>query len=179
MLDRSRTVMVLVDVQGKLARIMHDSAALAASLEKLVRGMNALKIPVIWVEQNPAGLGPTIPELSALLQGNKPLIKTAFGCCDDAAFMAALKACERKQVVLAGIEAHVCVFQTGVRLIESGYEVHLVSDGVSSRTGQNRRIGIERIRAAGATVTSVEMCLFELLHTSADPVFKDILNIVK
>jgi nicotinamidase-related amidase len=123
MLDSAKTLLVLIDVQEKLTAVMHDREALVASLVKLVKGMNVLGIPVIWVEQNPAKMGPTLPELQPLLPGSQPLIKTCFSCCGSESFNEAVKASGRRQVLIAGIETHVCVYQTAVALIRDSYAV--------------------------------------------------------
>jgi nicotinamidase-related amidase len=107
------------------------------------------------------------------------VIKTSFSCCRDENIMRTLRAAGRRQILLAGIEAHICVYQTAADLIGLGYEVHVVTDAVSSRSVENRAIGLHRIEAVGGALTSVETALFELLGTSEDGRFRDILRIVK
>ena len=124
MLDSDNTVAVIVDIQGKLARVMHDSEAMIGAACRLVRGAAALKLPIVWTEQNPDGLGPTVPELAELLPG-EPIPKISFSCCGEPAFVSRLAAIGRSQVLLAGIESHICVYQTAVGLRAMGYEVHL------------------------------------------------------
>ncbi|MFH1086892.1 MAG: hydrolase [Chloroflexota bacterium] len=179
MLSRDDTLLVLVDVQGKLAQLMHDRDALFEYLQRLVRGVRVLGLPVIWLEQNPRGLGPTLPELAALLPDLTPIAKLCFSCCRSPEFMRALRATGRRQVLVCGIEAHVCVYQTTVDLLALGYEVQVVTDAVSSRAAANRQIGLERVRVAGAALTSAEMCLFELQRVAEGPVFKELLKIVR
>jgi nicotinamidase-related amidase len=178
MLIRDDAVLVVVDVQGKLARLMHEAEALFDQLSRLIRGARALDLPIIVTEQNPDGLGPTIPELAPLLPPER-IAKRAFSCGGEPAFLAALEATGRRQVLVAGIEAHICVYQTAADLASRGYEVEVVSDAVSSRTAANRAVGLERMRQAGARVTSVEMALFELLGAADGDAFKAILRIVK
>ena len=173
------TAFVLIDVQGKLATLMHEKDALFDNLVRLTRGILALKIPILWTEQIPEKLGPTIPELTALLSGVEPLPKSSFSCCGDPAFNDRLKALDRGQVLLAGIESHVCVYQTAAHLRERGYEVQVAADAVSSRTRSNRRIGLERMRAAGAELTSVESALFELMQDAKHPAFREVVAAVK
>ena len=184
MLKIDDTVLVVVDFQGKLARIVRDSEQVIASACKLVRGAAVLGLPIIWTEQNPAGLGPTVEELAPLLPG-EPIAKQAFSCWREPAFAEKLGAAARRSVLLAGIETHICVFQTAVDLCEAGYDVHVVAEAVSSRTDANRRIGLDRMAKAGAAITSVEMAMFELIAT-AGPTgpaggekFKKILKIIK
>ena len=179
MLEVNQTVLMVIDVQGKLAQRMYDRAQLFAAQQRLIRGAQVLGVPILWVEQNPSRMGKTIPELAALLAGQAPISKLSFGCCGEPAFMRRLEALGRRQVLLAGIETHVCVYQTAAALAGLGYEVQAVADAVSSRTLANRQIGLTRMRAAGAGVTSVETALFELLGTAAHPAFKDLLKIVK
>ena len=178
MLEIDSTVLVLVDFQGKLARIVQDSEHVIASACKLARAAAVLGLPIIWTEQNPAGLGPTVEELAGLLTG-EPIAKQAFSCWREPAFAKALAGSTRRSVLLAGIEAHICVFQTAADLCEAGYDVHVVAEAVSSRSAENRRIGLARIEAAGATLTSVEMALFELLGAASGEKFKEILKIIK
>jgi nicotinamidase-related amidase len=179
MLKTDNTVLVLVDVQGKLAQLMDGKEALFQNLRKLVQGVQVLSLPIVWVEQNPAGLGPTIPELAELLQGQTPVAKFSFSCCGDAVFLEKLRAAGRKQVLIAGIEAHVCIYQTAAALLQLGYEVEVVADAVSSRTAENKQIALAKLQQIGARLTGVEMALFELLRKAEGPAFKAIVKIVK
>jgi nicotinamidase-related amidase len=179
MLRLDAAVMVLIDVQGKLADAMFERDALLDSLRRLIQGVRTLGVPLLWTEQNPARMGPTVAPLRDLLQGLAPLGKMAFSCCGEASFVTALEATGRRQVLLAGIETHVCVWQTAADLRAVGYAVEVPADAVSSRTAASRLIGLERIRSAGAGVTSVETALFELMGTAEHPAFRDILKIVK
>jgi len=178
MLERDNTVLVLVDVQAKLVPAMAERDLLINGVRKLVRGMGVLGVPVVRTEQNPAGLGPTVAEVADLLAG-AAITKTAFGCCGAPAFVDALGGLGRKQVLLAGIEAHVCVYQTAAGLLEAGYEVQVVADAIASRLPSNKAIACAKMTAAGAAITSVEMALFELLGVAEGPAFKEILKIVK
>jgi nicotinamidase-related amidase len=179
MFELGNTVFVLVDVQGKLAAVMHAREALYRNLAILLRGMQALRVPVIWMEQIPAKMGPTIPELAAHLEGQRPIAKACFSCCASDTFLQSLKASGARQVVLGGIETHVCIYQTARDLLELGYEVEVVGDAVSSRCETNHTIALQKIAALGAGVTTAESMLFELMRTSEHPAFRDILKIVK
>lgn len=179
MLKRETTVLLLVDIQGKLAQLMHEKASLFENLQKLVKGIRALEVPVLWVEQNPAGLGPTIPEVADLLPDLRPMAKMSFSACGEPRFVSALAETGRKQVLIAGIETHICVYQTAVDLLAAGHAVHVVADAVSSRSAVNKAIGIEKMNAAGAVLTSVETALFELLRVAQGDAFKAIAGIVK
>lgn len=179
MLDRNRTILVVVDVQGRLAHLMHAKQALFEALKSLIRGARALDIPILWAEQNPRGLGPTVPEIAEALGGLAPIAKTSFSCWRNEAFAAAFKAADRRQALIAGIEAHVCVYQTAMDLTAAGYQVQIVADAVSSRKPENKRLALQKLRDAGVAITSVEMALFELLKVAEGERFKNILRIVK
>ena len=174
-----KTVLVVVDVQGKLAQLMHQKDELFRNLQILIRGAQALELPVLWCEQNPAGLGPTVPELATLLAGREPIAKMSFSCVGDSRFMESLARTGRSQVLLAGIEAHVCIYLTAADLTAAGYTVQVVADAVSSRRLENKQIGFERIRESGAGITCVETVLFELLCTATHPKFKEIVRLLK
>lgn len=179
MLTMSNTVLVLVDVQDKLARLMDQHENLVTNLRKLVQGVQVLGLPILWLEQNPAGLGPTIPELAELLAAQKPIAKLSFSCCGDENFLAALRATGRRQVLLAGIEAHVCIYQTAVDLLKLGYEVEVVADAVSSRASANRELALRKLDQLGVHSTCVEMALFELLGRAVGLEFKAMLKIIR
>jgi nicotinamidase-related amidase len=179
MLQSDSTVLVVIDVQDKLFRVMPDREALADNLGKLIRGTQVLGVPLIVTEQNPKGLGPTIAELASLMPAVSPIPKLSFSCCGEGRFLLELKALKRRQVLLAGIELHVCVYQTALDLLALGYEVQVVADGVASRRAQDREIGLARLRDSGVNLTTTEMALFELLKVAEGDVFKEISRIVK
>jgi len=179
MLKSEKTALTVVDVQGKLAQMMSGKQALFENLQKIIKGIQALGIPILWVEQNPEGLGPTIPEVSELLAGINPISKDSFSCCKNEHFIQALKAVNRNQILIVGIEAHICVYQTAVDLVTSGYAVEVVTDAVSSRTIENKTVALQKMSRAGISLTSTEMALFELLEVAEGEQFKEILKIVK
>jgi nicotinamidase-related amidase len=179
MLRIEEAVLVVIDVQDKLARAMHQRVAVVENTAKLVRGAVILGLPIIWTEQNPNGLGPTLPEIADQLSGSEPITKLSFSCCGEAAFMDRLKSLEKKQILVCGLEAHVCVYQTAAELLEKGYEVQIVTDAVDSRTETNKNIGLERSKACGAALTSTETALFELLKVAEGDKFKQMLKVVK
>ena len=131
------------------------------------------------MHNNPQGLGPTIPEVADLLSEIQPISKLSFSCCRNDRFVQALKVSNRNQVLIAGIETHVCIYQTAVDLVDLGYEVQVVTDAVSSRTAENKEIGLQKMRDAGISFTSLETALFELLKFAEGEQFKEILKIVK
>ena len=179
MLSRAAAILVIIDIQGNIAQAMIDKENLFANTVKLIRGFKVFNLPVIVTEQTPQKLDQTIPQIAAELDGIKPIAKESFSSWADVHFREQLEALSRRHVVLLGIEGHVCVYQTALDLISNGYNVHLVADAVSSRTKENRDIGLAAMKSAGAHLTSVEMVLFELLRTAADPKAKDIFKIVK
>lgn len=180
---KENTVLVLIDVQGKLAHLMYDKKELFDSLQTLIKGISILEIPVIWMEQLPDKLGDSIPEVSTLMNelmpDVKPIAKKSFSCCGNTQFMERFNFIDRKQVLLVGIEAHICVYQTAVDLLNSGCEVQVVTDCVSSRKKDNKKIGIKRIVQAGGSETSTEMIIFELMKAAEGDAFKKIVKVIK
>ena len=179
MLNSNDSVLVLVDVQEKLAGAMPDRDCLVQNTVKLTQGLTILDVPVLFTEQNPKGLGPTVPEVRQLLGDRQPVTKLSFSSCGEEQFIRELKALNRNQVLIAGIECHVCVYQTVADLINMGCEVEVVADAVSSRTPENKAIGLEKCKDAGAGITSVETAIFELLKKAEGDRFKQILKVVK
>lgn len=179
MLDIKKTALVVIDVQEKLSRVMHEKEKLFDNLQKLIKGINLLDIPIVVTEQNPNGLGPTVPDIAPLLSDVKPIIKFSFSCCGEEGFLREIEKLNRKQILLAGIETHVCVYQTAIDLIKAGYEVHVVVDCVSSRTIENKNLALDKMKNEGAKLTGVEIVLFELLRTAKHPKFKEMSQIVK
>jgi len=179
MLLPETTVLLAIDIQGNLARGMYERDSLYENLQKIIKGVQVLEIPIIVTEQIPGKLGPTIPEISTLFESFNPIPKSSFSCCGDDKIMTAISKVNRRQILISGIESHVCLYQTTVDLIQMGYEVHIVADCISSRTAENRSIGIERMKGAGAKLTSTEMALFELLKVAEGDQFRKIVRIVK
>jgi nicotinamidase-related amidase len=179
MLDIKDTVFVLVDVQGSLAEAMHEKESLFRTLDRLIQGVQTLGLPIVWLEQTPEKIGRTLPDIRRLMGAENPIRKECFSCAMSDDFMRALAKTGRKSVLMAGIEAHVCVYQTACDLIANGYRVEVVADAVSSRSPKNLQIGLERIRIAGGYVTTLEIALFEMLRTSAHPAFREILKLVR
>ncbi len=178
-LTTDSVVLVLIDFQERLFPVMHEKEKLLRSVLKLIQGAKVLEIPIIMTEQYPKGLGPTLPEIRELLPDVKPIEKVCFDCCDEGAFGESLESLKRKQVLIAGIEAHICVYQTAMALFRSGYEVQVVGDCVSSREPENKLVSLLKMGAAGVSPTTVEMALFELLKVAEGDKFKQISNIVK
>ncbi|MBW2595968.1 MAG: hydrolase [Deltaproteobacteria bacterium] len=179
MLTIENSILVVIDIQDSLARVMHEKKALFENLQKIIKGAGILGIPMIVTEQVPEKLGATIPEISSLLDTVRPIPKSSFSCCGEDLFMRELESIKRTQILIAGIESHVCVYQTTVDLIRMGYDVHIVTDCISSRTADNRTLGIDRMKSEGAKPTSTEMALFELLKIAGGDRFREISRLAK
>jgi len=178
-IQQERCIALIIDVQERLFPHIHEFQALAGRLGVLAEGLQLLGVPVILTEQYRKGLGPTIKVLCDALPNIEPLEKSSFSCCDDSAIMSAVTAAGRSYVILAGIEAHICLLQTSMDLIQRNYTPVLVADAVSSRSAFDRDIAIERVRSAGGVVTTVESLLFELCRVSGTETFKQISKLVK
>jgi len=179
MLKIENCCLIVVDVQGKLAQLMYDKQALFNNIQILIKASKILDIPILWCQQCPDSLGPTIPEIAELLTDNEPVNKSSFSCCDEETFNTKLQALNRRCVLLCGIEAHVCIYQTAVDLLRKGYEVNVIADAISSRTLGNKNTAISRMAAEGVKISCTEMALFELLKTAEHPQFKQIAKLVK
>jgi len=179
MTNERKTAIVLIDIQGKLAQIMHNSEELFKNIEILIKGAQLLDIPIIWTEQLPEKLGATADRISSLLSNQKPIIKSEFSCVKNEEFFSLINGEKYNHFLLCGIETHVCVYQTAKDLLNIGLEVEIIADGVSSRTELNKNIGIEKITSLGGKVTSVEMLLFEKQEIAVGNKFRDLIKIVK
>lgn len=173
------TGLIVVDIQGKLARLVHNSKLLIENCEKLIRGSQTLGLPIIFLEQNPDKLGATADELSRIIKSFNPITKFSFNGCNEPNFISALQKEKVETWLVCGIESHICVYQTAVGLLDLSYKVQLVSDCVSSRTEANQVLGINRVASEGAKITGVEMCLYELLKDCRAAEFKQILNLIR
>jgi nicotinamidase-related amidase len=179
MITPKETLLLLIDVQGKLASSVFQSDSLIRNVSKLIRSCGLLGVPVIYTEQYPKGLGCTVDELKELIGEETPFEKLSFSCCGNEEFMKRLRSLGRNDILVVGMETHVCVYQTCIELLEFGYNVHLVTDAVSSRSEENRALGIRCIERAGAVPTSTEMAIFELLRVAEGDTFRAISKIVK
>lgn len=171
--------MLVIDVQGKLAELMHEKESLFKNIGILIQAAQLLDIPILWTEQMPEKIGPTVESIRRLMPVQRPIIKKSFGCCGEKQFIDALAASRRREVVVSGIETHVCVYQTVSQLIDLKYSVQVVADAVSSRASLNKHIGLERIKSLGGIITSAEMILLELLKTAEHSQFRNALNLIQ
>jgi nicotinamidase-related amidase len=179
MLEIRNCCLAVVDVQGKLAQLMADKEILFRNIQILIQAAQILEIPILWCQQVPESLGPTLPEIAQLLTGIEPINKASFSCCGAEKFNQELEKTNARQVLLCGIETHVCVYQTAMDLLARGLEPTVIADAVSSRTAENRQIALTRLAAEEAKIGSTEMVLFELLQTAQHPQFKTIARLVK
>ena len=178
-LTRTQAGLVVVDMQERLLPAIFEKERVLQNTLRLVQGAGILRVPVSATEQYRKGLGPTVPEVAASIPGFAPWEKLAFSACGASDFIPGLKSKQVSQVILCGIEAHVCVSQTCLDLLDKGFQVFVAADAVSSRTPENYRLGLDRMRAAGAVIASTEMVLFELLERAGTDEFKQILKLVK
>lgn len=179
MLEISNAVLIIVDMQAKLAAVMHEREAMLASLQKLIKGLGVLGVPILATLQYPKGLGPLHPEIASLIPDVEPVAKNSFSCLASPQLSRRLESLGRRQVLLSGIEGHICVYQSVCDLISHGFEAHVVTDTVSSRTQENRQLGFEMIKQAGAKLTGTESVLYELLRVAEGDRFKKISQILR
>ena len=179
MLESKNTVLVIIDVQGNLARIMQDADALFRNLAILIKGARLLDVPIIWMEQLPEKLGPTVIEVSKNLDGLKPIEKDVFSCVKNDEFNSRLSEINPDNVVLSGIETHICVYQTAVDLLKRNFNVEVAADATSTRLKHNKNIGLEKVRRTGGEITSVETFLFEIQGIAKGEKFRELVKLVK
>ena len=174
-----KSLLLVIDVQGKLARLMFDKEQLFRNIQALIQMARFLEIPILYTEQVPEKIGPTIPEIANYLHNLPPIRKASFSCCQEEEFLKKLEFYKRPQIIVCGMETHVCVYQTAADLLEHKYEVQVVADAVSSRTKENKQLALEQLKGLGAALTSAEMIGCELLRTSQHEKFKEILSLIK
>lgn len=178
-LNKDNSVLVIVDIQEKLAVVMKQKEKVVNNCLHLIEAAKLLNIPIVITEQYPKGLGHTINEIKEALPSYEPLEKVTFDCCKGAGFLKKLTSLKRKQIILTGMETHVCVLQTCLSLLKKRYAVHLVSDAVSSRKKDDYVTGKELMRDAGAVITCTETVLFQLLEKAGGNEFKTIVKRIK
>ena len=171
--------LVVIDIQAKLNPVMFDPARAPSGAAKLLKGAEILGVPALLSEQYPKGVGATVDDLQDLMPSGCPIEKNTFSCLGDDDFTRRFGELERPQVVIAGIETHVCVMQTALHMLSAGVEVFLAADACASRNPENHAAALERVRDAGGWVVSVEMVLFEWLKRSGSAEFKQISQLIK
>jgi nicotinamidase-related amidase len=178
-LIRDSSALLIIDIQDRILNVMQEHEKLITNTLKLIRGFKVLNLPIFYTEQYPKGLGPTTGKLLEELEGLSPVQKMSFSCQGAGNFFERLHDNNITQVVIAGIESHVCVQQTVLDLLANDFQVNVAADSVSSRSTLDCNIALERMRAHGAEITTAESVLFELLVTSETEEFKVISKIVK
>jgi nicotinamidase-related amidase len=180
-LEADQCALIVIDIQEKLLPPVFEKERLVKNSQLLIRLAGILKIPTLMTTQHAKGLGGTIPEISSLLPETQAIDKQMFSCFGSDVFCSLLKRLPgaRTTVLLCGMESHICVAQTALSALREGYLVHVASDAVSSRTKWNWNIGLERMRAAGAVISSTEMIIYELLRSSGSLEFKEMLPYLK
>jgi len=182
LLDINNSVLLLVDIQTQLVNAMPEEAAeeMIESSASLAKAAKLLDIPTLLTEQYPKGLGSTVDKVAQAIGHNSLRFeKTAFSCCAANGFMDALNKSGRKQVIIAGQEAHVCILQSAFELMQQGYQVHIVEDASCSRKAEHKFYALQRMQQAGATVSNFESVLFEWVKDSQHPNFSDISQLLR
>ena len=177
LLEKKETALLVIDVQERINAVMADQGHLPR-IEVLVEACRGLEVPVVASEQYPQGLGATVGGLAAAL-AKTPVGKLAFSCIRDEDSRWAIESCRRRQILVTGIEAHVCVLQTVLDLLAAGYQVHVPHDAVNSRRPSDKECALRRMEAAGAVITSTESALFELLERCDTADFKTVAKLIK
>ena len=180
-LETEQCALIVVDIQEKLLPPIWEKERFVRNAQLLIRLAGILKIPALVTTQYAKGLGNTVPDIASLLPGTSPIDKLTFSCFGSDGFCSLLKRLpgQRTTALLCGMETHICVMQTALGALREGYLVHVASDAVSSRTELNWRIGLDRMRAAGAILSSTEMIVYELLRASGTPAFRELLPYMK
>ena len=181
LLDADQCALVVVDIQEKLLPPIFQKEQLVRNAQLLIRTARVLKIPTLVSTQYAKGLGGTVPEIASLLHGTEPIDKQLFSCFGSDVFCTLLKRLpgNRNTLLLCGMETHICVMQTALAALSEGYLVHVASDAVNSRAEWNWKVGLDRMRAAGAVISSTEMMIYELVRSSGSPAFKELLPHLK
>src|SRR4030081_2927850 len=181
LLDADQCALVVVDIQEKLLPPIFQKDQLLRNAQLLIRAARVLKIPTLVSTQYTKGLGGTVPEIASLLPETEPIDKQLFSCFGSDVFCSSLKRLpgNRNTLLLCGMETHICVMQTALAALGEGYLVHVASDAVSSRAERNWKVGLDRMRAAGAVISSTEVMIYELVRSSGSPAFKELLPHLK
>ena len=176
---KDRSAALIIDIQERLYPFIFENEKLTKNLSKLIEGLKIIGIPIFITEQYVKGLGPTIEPVATLLGNHRRIEKMSFSCCDEPRVMEGMAVTGKENIIIAGIESHVCVLQTVIDLKRNGYHPVVVEDCVSSRFENDKRIAIERMSQEGAIITTCESILFELLRYSGTEQFRGISRLVK
>ncbi|MEA2037884.1 MAG: hydrolase [Nanoarchaeota archaeon] len=178
-LRKDNSILLVIDIQEKFRPVIHSWDKLIDNMGKLINSLQILKIPLLLTEQYPKGLGKTCSEITEILSEYKPIEKKEFSCLKNKEFLSQLKKLNKNNIIICGIEAHVCVVNTLLEAISQGFNVHLVVDAISSRKKADLNVAIGRSKQAGAFLTTVEMAIFQLMGSSGAEEFRKISKIVK
>jgi len=178
-IDRDNTALLIVDIQERLAAVMKMKDAVVKNCIHLVELAKLLDIPVLVTEQYPKGIGHTVDDIKKALPAYQPIEKLTFSCCDEDSFLNEVRGLGKKNLILTGMETHICVLQTCIALLREGFNVHLVRDAVCSRVKENWKVACEFMRDAGAVITSTETVLFQILRTAGTEEFRMISKRIK
>lgn len=176
---RENTIGLVIDIQERLVPVMEENELFVDNCIKLIKGLQILELPILVTQQYSKGLGETIPEIKSVIKNFQFIEKKDFSCLDNQEVVEKLKLSKARNVILCGIESHVCVMQTAIDLKEAGYIPVVVIDCVSSRSFDTMDLASERFRYEGIMMTSLESILFELTRTASSTEFKEISNLVK
>lgn len=179
LLDKDNAVLVIIDIQDRLASAMKVRDEVVNNCQHMIELSKMLNIPIVVTEQYPKGLGQTVAEIKDALPSYQPIEKLTFNCCEEPAFLREIKKLNRENIILTGMEAHICVLQTCLGLLNEGFNVHVVRDAVCSRAKENWKTGIEFMRDAGAVITCAETVLFQILKSAGTEEFKAISRRIK
>ena len=175
-----QAALVVIDMQEAFRPVISDYESVSKRIAAMVHGSKLLNVPIVVTEQIPEKLGRTAPNILEALPANTKIVeKTAFSCCGAAGFLDQLKNTQARQILVCGLETHVCVNQTVHDLLAAGYQVHLLTDCVTSRAEANRQLGITKMLASGAIASGLEMALFELMRDSTHEQFRAISKLIK
>ena len=179
LMDKEQSALLVIDIQERLLPVMNEPDMVVENTRRLINGASILGVDMLASEQYPKGLGHLTTQVSSLLSDGTVQEKDSFSCMADDVFAGRFNALNKTQAIICGIEAHVCVLQTTIELINRGVGVFVVSDATSSRTATNHRAGLDRVKSAGAEIVTTEMVLFEWLRRAGTPEFKEISKMVK
>ncbi|MBN2059037.1 MAG: hydrolase [Deltaproteobacteria bacterium] len=177
--ENNNTGILIIDAQEKLMPAVHQAERIVGNIIKLLHLSVLYKFPIILTEQNPEKIGTTLPEIKGILPVYDPIPKVHFNCCDMEIFNRRLSSSRLKKIIVTGVETHICVFQTALSLLERGYRVEVPQDAVGSRTEENRHVGLNLMKEAGAVITSAETIIYQILRQAGTAQFREMLKVVK
>ena len=178
-IQKEHTSAIIIDIQERLFPHIHDNQFLENNVNILIKGLNILKVPIIVTEQYRKGLGNTVKSVAENVESFQPIEKVSFSCCGESRFLKELMLRNSKYVIIAGIEAHVCIMQTVIDLLENGYHPVVIEDCISSRKVNDKRIAMDRMRNEGAIITTYESILLELCREAANDTFRAVSQLIK